>query len=269
MIDDTVGSYSNLDVLPVADLLISSNTKSFSGYADVMSGTVVLNPLSPLYPEIKHMFRSHFRNEFFSGDAEKLLANSQDYLGRTAVLNRNAAALATYLQTRAADPDSPVTDVLYPAQSDTRANYEAFMRRPAEELAPGYGCLLSVDFDTLDAAVAFYDNLAFFHGPHLGAHRSLALPFNATVYGRDPVEAKYHASYGLRPQQVRLSVGLEAEEDLLDTVKAALEKAEEAFRGKAVGGVKADEVIDNAKEAVTSKEEVKSAAEGVKANYEG
>lgn len=35
VVDDTVGSFCNLDVLPVADVVVSSLTKTFSGYADV------------------------------------------------------------------------------------------------------------------------------------------------------------------------------------------------------------------------------------------
>lgn len=38
IIDDTIGSFANVDVMNVADILITSLTKSFSGFADVMGG---------------------------------------------------------------------------------------------------------------------------------------------------------------------------------------------------------------------------------------
>lgn len=249
VVDDTIGSFANVDVLPVADLVMSSLTKSFSGYADVMGGSVVLNPLSPHYhAALKPLFDTSFRNEYFAGDAATLLANSADYLPRQHVLNHNGAALAAYLATKAADPSSPVTDVLYPTTSDTRSHYEAFMRprttSPAsssgstpteaeQEFTPGYGCLLSVGFESVATARAFYDHLEFHCGPHLGAHRTLAFCFNATVYGRIPEEGRYHASYGVRPEQVRISVGLEGADEILAAVTYALGKADEAYRAGA------------------------------------
>lgn len=236
MIDDTIGSFANIDVLPVADMVMTSLTKSFSGYADVIAGSVVLNPLSSFYPKIKPLFTSTFHNELFTGDAEKLLANSQDYLARTVILNRNAATLATYFARRAAtaSPDSPIQAVLYPTTNDTGANshYDAFKRASTPELKPGYGCLLSVDFKTLDAAKAFYNNAPLHCGPHLGAHRTLIVPFNSLVFGKDPEQARYHASYGARGEQVRISVGLEDEEELIAAVEYALGKAGEVYKSK-------------------------------------
>lgn len=194
VVDDTVGSFCNIDILPATDILITSCTKSFSGYADVMAGSAVLNPLSPFYTSMKQIISSTFQNEFFAADADALLANSSNYLARSTILNRNAAALADCFATRAADPDSPVKRVLYPTKSDTRDNYEAFMRKTTPEFTPGYGCLLAVEFEDLATARAFYDNLQLHCGPHLGAHLTLALPFNALANGRTPEEAKYHAS---------------------------------------------------------------------------
>lgn len=194
VVDDTVGSFCNIDILPVTDFLTTSCTKSFSGYADVMAGSVVLNPLSSFYTDVKKIMASSFHNELFAADAEALLANSNNYLARSTILNRNAATLADFLAKPAADPESPVRQVLYPTISDTRENYEAFMRKSTPEFMPGYGCLLSVEFKDLAAAKAFYDNVQLHCGPHLGAHLTLVLPYNALVSGKTPEEAKYHAS---------------------------------------------------------------------------
>lgn len=118
-------------MLPIADCIITSLTKSFSGYADVMAGSVVLNPLAPSYAALQPLLASLFHNELFAGDAAVLLANSADYLARTAVLNRNAAAIAGLLARRAADdPGSPIRAVLYPTTSDTLANYVSNLTLP-------------------------------------------------------------------------------------------------------------------------------------------
>ncbi|CAN8099395.1 unnamed protein product [Discula destructiva] len=227
-IDDTIGSFASIDMLPYADLLISSLTKSFSGYADVTGGSVVLNPLSPFYAHLKPQFTTHFRNELFAGDAETLLANSADYLARSAILNRNAAALAAHLVAHAG-PDSALKTVWYPAVHDTKPHYDAVMRPATPDFTPGYGCLLSVDFRTQAAASAFYDAFPAYNGPHLGAHCMLALPFNQLVLGKHPEQWDYHASYGAHVDQVRISAGLEEVEEVLAAARAGLEAAEKVY----------------------------------------
>lgn len=265
-------------MLPVSDLLITSLTKSFSGYADVMGGSVVLNPLSNFYTQLKPSFTSSFRNELFAGDAETLVSNSADYLPRSLILDRNGAALASYLSAQIDNEDpksSPVKAVLYPTTSNTKANYDAFLRPTNPDFTPGYGCLLSVDFHTLDAAKAFYDNFPAHNGPHLGAHRMLAVPFNVLVYGKVAEEAAYHASYGATPEQVRISVGLEEEEEVLAAARVALEAACRVYhegRGTAEGQdvvkaavVQGSETLETKKKDVA---ELRTAAEETSANFE-
>jgi cystathionine gamma-synthase len=38
VVDDTIGSSANIDVTDVADIMVTSLTKNFSGYADVLGG---------------------------------------------------------------------------------------------------------------------------------------------------------------------------------------------------------------------------------------
>lgn len=274
-------------MLPVADCVVSSLTKSFSGYADVMAGSVVLNPLAPSYAALKPLLASLHHNEFFVGDADVLLANSDDYLARTAILNRNAAALAALLAehcSSSSSSSSPIRAVLYPTTSDTLPNYDAFRRPATADLpATGHGCLLSVDFRSVSTAAAFYDALPFHCGPHLGAHRTLAVPLNALVWGRDPADADYHASYGARQAQIRISVGLEDEAELLAGVRSALARAVEVYNsgaserneGKEGEGIP-QKVVKDAGEAVaraeggaaSSEADVKIVAEETSANYD-
>ncbi|KAF6841088.1 cystathionine gamma-synthase [Colletotrichum plurivorum] len=236
VLDDTVGSFANIDVLPHCDVLVSSLTKSFSGYANVMGGSLVLNPLSAHYPSLSKLWTETFHNELYAADAEVLLKNSEDYLERTAVLNRNAAVMAAHLHHLADDPSSPVLRVLYPPYLKDWEIYRSVLRKPAPELQePGAGCLLSVDFDSVAAARAFYDRLGFYPGPHLGAHRTLSFCYNTLAFGKDAQEAEYHRGYGLLEESVRVSAGLEGVGDLVDTLKDALLAAGKAR--EQVGGV--------------------------------
>ncbi|KAK0731798.1 cystathionine gamma-synthase [Lasiosphaeris hirsuta] len=232
VIDETIGSFCNIDVMPAADIIVSSLTKSFSGYANVMAGAIIFNPSSTHHTLLHTALRSTFHNDLFLADAAVLLSNSASYLARSAVLNRNALAIATTLAASAADPLSPISSVLYPPFTSTHANMAAFLRRATPDFpaGPGYGCLLSVDFVDVAYSQAFYEALQFYKGPHLGAHLSLAMNFCEAVWGAEPATAQYHAGYNMRPEQVRLAVGLEEAEDLVDTVRVAVDVVVELKR---------------------------------------
>lgn len=231
VVDDTIASFSNADLLPTCDLLVSSLTKSFSGYANVMGGSTILNPLSPHYPALSAAYAAGFHNEFFGPDVDVLLSNSEDYLARSAKLGANAALLARHLRDAAARPSSPVAKVHHPSVLPCEANYTAHLRRPTDAYTPSYPCLLSVDFVSLEAAKAFYDTLGFYPGPHLGAHKSLSLCYGALAFSKDEQEKAFQADFGVLEEAVRISVGLEEWDDLRDTVDVALKAATDVVNG--------------------------------------
>ena len=87
---------------------MSSLTKSFSGYADLLAGSAVLNPCARNYQSLKARFDSLHSDSFFAGDAEVLESNSRDYLERQAKLNDTAASLAEHLNKRSLDGSSGI-----------------------------------------------------------------------------------------------------------------------------------------------------------------
>lgn len=223
VVDDTIGSFCNVDLLNAADIVVTSLTKSFSGYADVMAGSAVLSPQSTRYLELQTTFKEQYQNDFYVGDAEALEYNSRDYLRRSGILNNNAQRLVDYLQKQALNSTSTVRKVHYPAVNDSLENYRTYMRKPTEAFTPGFGCLFSVEFESLDATVAFYDHLNVHMGPHLGAHLTLAIGYAMGVYGN---ELDWASQYNIRPTQVRISVGLEDTEQLLEVFRIAVEAAD-------------------------------------------
>jgi cystathionine gamma-synthase len=56
--------------------------------------------------------------------------------------------------------------------------------RRTEDFTPGYGCLFSVEFINIEATKAFYENVQFHIGPHLGAHLTLVMPYTKGLYGK-------------------------------------------------------------------------------------
>ncbi|TLS22146.1 uncharacterized protein PpBr36_10098 [Pyricularia pennisetigena] len=232
VVDDTVGGVCNVDVLPVADVVITSLTKLFSGHADVMAGSAVLNPSSTKYSALKAEFERRYVNDLFAEDAKALRHNSEDYLHRAAVANRNAMVLTDWLHKRAKLGGSSIKHVLYPTTTPTgtQGNFEVLKRPATADFTPGHGCLFTIEFHSQDAAVSFYDNLHVYQGPHLGAHRTIALPYAYLIYG--PGDQEKLRRMGMTTAQIRISVGYEDERTLLDTFKYAVLKADAAERAK-------------------------------------
>lgn len=223
IVDDTVGSFCNVDVLGVADIVVTSLTKSFSGYADVMAGSAVLNPSGSRYIELKSMFQELYRNDLANSDAVVLEHNSRDYLARSKILNSNTLRLVEYIQTKAADPTSTVSKVFYVTTSPSLPFYKERMRPATADFTPGYGCLFSFEFDTVNAMAAFYDNANVHIGPHLGAHLTIVQPYTKGTYGRDLAAVE---PYGLRETQMRIAPGLENIELLLKDFEKGLVAAD-------------------------------------------
>jgi cystathionine gamma-synthase len=245
IIDDTIASPANVDVLPMADAVVTSLTKSFSGYADVMGGSIILNPASPHYSRLKRLFETNYLNELHHAEASHLLSNSHDFLARSAVYNRNSAALASYFSTILHESTTTTTKqrpqiihkIYHPLTLPSQQHYTPHLRPATPDLpAPGHGLLLTVDFVSMGALAAFYDKLDLWKGPHLGGHVTLALPY---IYGIfvDPKDVKRIAQWGYRSTQLRFAVGLEEWEDLKGVLDAAVAAAE-AFVGRKsdVGG---------------------------------
>ncbi|KAG5995975.1 hypothetical protein E4U43_002937 [Claviceps pusilla] len=220
IVDDTIGCSANVDVLGVADMVVTSLTKSFSGYADVMGGSIALNPRSRYYERSQDSIIYEYSCRLYDGDAIKLEANSRNILSRCAKTNDNALRLVTFLQRYARDPTHPLRQVYHPSTSTwSRANYEARMRPPTAEFEPGYGSLFTLEFDTVASSERFFNALDVCKGPSIGANFTLALPYCEVVFAQ---EKDWAAQYGVRETIVRVSVGLEDADFLLDKFSEAM-----------------------------------------------
>ena len=240
VVDETIGAFCNVDLASVADVILTSLTKSFSGYADVMGGSIVLNPSLPSYKKLKFIFNKHYQNALYHADAEVLLSNSADYLHRSAIHNRNAAALTEYFSSLANSPSSCITKVYYPTVNESRPLYEDFMRPKTDDFTPGYGALMSVEFRAVEQAAAFYDAVNVFKAPHLGAHVTLLLPYVKGLFAK---ELEWAAKYDMRETQIRIAPGLEDTDTLVDTIKRAVEIADKVGRKEMNGVVKGQDVV--------------------------
>lgn len=209
VVDETIGNFLNIHVLPQVDILVSSLTKIFSGDSNVMGGSMILNPSSRYYDRLREVIEHEYEDNLFEEDSVYLERNSRDFVTRIQRINQNAEAIADLLQ---AHPR--VKKVSYPKYGETKKLYDAFKLPDG-----GYGGLLSATFHTLEDAEIFYDNLDCSKGPSLGTNFTLASPFVILAHF---TELEWAAEYGCEASLVRFSVGLDDTNELLARFQQAL-----------------------------------------------
>ncbi|KAF8842963.1 PLP-dependent transferase [Paxillus ammoniavirescens] len=221
VIDETIGNFVNVEVLPHADIVVSSLSKIFSGDANAMGGSLVLNPKGRHYATLKsHM--TTYDDTYFDEDALFMERNSRNFAQRIRTIDENTEAVCTLLRSRSAAEGvlSPaIKEVWYPKYT-TPTNY---LRCKLPD--GGYGGLFSLTFTSLAASQAFFDALPYLKGPSLGTNFTLACPYTILAHY---TELEWAAQYGVEEGLVRISVGLEDKETLLRGFDAALKAAEAA-----------------------------------------
>ncbi|KAJ7773021.1 PLP-dependent transferase [Mycena metata] len=233
IVDETVGGYINVQLLPYCDVVVSSLTKLFSGNANVLGGAMMLNPTSRFYAEFKARMEATYEDSFFEGDALVLEMNSREYAQRVAITNHNAEKLADMLYRRSVlggIKGSVLQAVHYPKYR-TRENFDRCRNPLAGKTglpAFGYGYLLSATFTSLEAAKIFYSALGCFKGSTLGTTFTLATAFTVIAY--PPERMEWAEEHGVEECLVRFSVGVEDTESILKCVSDALDVAERESR---------------------------------------
>jgi cystathionine gamma-synthase len=209
VVDDTVASCVNVDVLPVADVVWCSLTKYFSGRGDVTGGALIVNPASPFAESLESALARRYEDLLWCEDAVVLERNSRDFAARVPAINRSAEELARFLQQHPA-----VAAVHYPAFRSPEI-YESFRRSGG-----GYGGLLSVELrDPEQNAPKFFDALQVCKGPNLGMNYTLACPFTILAHYQ---ELDFAERCGVSRWLIRVSVGLEPVADLIARFDRAL-----------------------------------------------
>ncbi|KAJ3715031.1 pyridoxal phosphate-dependent transferase [Lentinula raphanica] len=231
VIDETVGNFINVEVLPFADIVVSSLTKVFSGSSNVMGGSLVLNPQRRHYSSLKSHLNSNYEDILFDQDAIFLERNSRDFQRRIRECDHNTEAICDFLYSRSQAsgvPNAVIKAVAYPKYT-TPEHYEA--RRIKADAQNGvedggYGGLFSVTFVSPAASHAFFDALPCYKGPSLGTNFTLACPFTILAHFK---ELDWAAQYDVEPDLIRVSVGLEDTDELVASFASALRAAEAAL----------------------------------------
>jgi len=209
VVDDTIGTFANVSVLPIADAVTSSLTKHFSGVGDVMAGSLVLNAQQRFFEPLKTWLEADDAAFLYAEDAERLEANSRDFSERMVRFNANGEAFCDWLQ---AQPQ--IARVCYPKYQTDDA-YDRCRRDHG-----GYGSLCSVIFENeAVCAPRFFDAVRVNKGPSLGTNYTLICPYTILAHYH---ELEFAEASGVSRYLVRVSIGLEDVEDLKSRFTAAL-----------------------------------------------
>ncbi len=210
------------------DIEIISATKYLSGGGHVLGGLIVDNgtfnwkqhaTLEPYYKKFgPNAFMARLRKETFRNLGSTLSAQSAYLLclgletldlrvGRSC---QNALSVAKYLQNKA-----QIIRVDYPLL-ETSSSYEN-----ASKQFSGGGAIVTFSLENKEKAYAFLNALKLIRrGTNIQDNKSLAIAPYHTIYAEYSEEQRH--SYQLTQGMIRLSVGIEDIEDLLEDIDQAL-----------------------------------------------
>jgi len=190
------------------DIVVHSSTKYINGHSDVIGGCVITSD-DKIAEKIKFLQNSigAVPSPF---DCWLVLRSTKTLAQRMRAHNENAVALSDMLSN-----DSRVGKVFYPGLK-SHPHYET-----AVSQMRGFGGIISIELGSYDAAVKFCNGLKIFQiAESLGGVESLVCHPVSMTHASVPKQLR--EEFGLTDGLVRLSVGIEDCEDLMDDIKNAL-----------------------------------------------
>ena len=212
-----------------ADLVVTSLTKYIGGHGNVLGGAIVDtgNFDWSSFSNIKAFYRGPDQGQWgltqirkkglrdmgatLSSESAAAISVGMETLDMRMQRNcANAMALATYLQAH-----EKVKSVYYPGLTD----------HPQHDVASDqfshFGAILSLDLDESIDPVEFLNALELvICATHLGDNRTLALPVAPTIFFENGPEER--AKMGISETMIRVSVGIENTQDIIDDFEQAL-----------------------------------------------
>ena len=207
-----------------ADIVVHSTTKYINGHSDVVGGALVA-ATTELADELT-WWANCIGATGAPFDSFLTLRGLRTLQVRMRQHEETASLLAHVLEAQ-----DGVRRVYYPGL-ETHAGHAIARRQQS-----GFGGMISFEIDGGEAAVrAFVDGLRYFSlAESLGGVESLVCHPASMTHA--PVSAEALAEAGISQSLVRLSIGLEASEDLVDDILQALEAARAATEPKPVAVV--------------------------------
>ncbi len=212
ILDPTLASPHNVNVLPWADLHINSLTKYACRAGDVMIGAAALNRASPFYDCLRAGLAAEVERPY-ARDLARLAAQIDGYGPFVRAVNGSTPRVAAFLERHAG-----VERVWWARQPGHGARFDMIAHKER-----GAGCMVS--FLPKGPLARVYDRLRMAKSPSFGTEFSMVCPFMylahydlvSTAEGRAQLRGA-----GLAPDLLRLSVGAEPVDAILEVLGEAL-----------------------------------------------
>lgn len=194
------------------DIVLHSTTKYINGHSDAIGGCVITS--SPDIAEQLKFIQNSVGAVPSPFDCYLVLRSTKTLALRMARHNENAIKIANEIEKNFGNK---IVRVIYPGLES----------HPQHALAKtqmrGFGGMISIDLGSLDNAKIFFNALKIFsRAESLGGVESLVCHPVSMTHGAVPKEER--EKFGLTDGLVRLSVGCEDYEDLIEDIKNALGK---------------------------------------------
>ena len=212
VVDNTFATpYHQLPLELGADLVVHSATKGLGGHNDLMAGAIACKT-KELYDEL-WFTRQAIGTTLDPFPASLLERGLKTFTIRAKKMSENAQAIAEFLH------DQPkITRLFYPGLASDPGHEIA-----KKQMKDGFGGVLAFDVgDTQDDAKRFVEKLdVIYHAVSLGCTETLVcLPVLTTMLY---LPEELRTTFGVNPNTIRLSAGIDDPQKLIDDLKQALE----------------------------------------------
>jgi cystathionine gamma-synthase len=212
VLDPSITSAFNLDILPHADVVVCSLTKYTASEGDVTAGLVVVNPAAPDAAHLRRAVAPKIE-PLYDRDAARLAVEIADTRPVLAQIHANVPRVVEFLSAHPA-----IQDVYWSLHPASRDNYLRLARSP-----DAVGSMIT--FTLKGSLEKFYDRLRLPKGPSFGMKTTLICPFMFLAHYdlvTTPAGRAELAASGLDPNLLRLSIGTEPAEEIIAALREAL-----------------------------------------------
>ena len=212
IVDPSIASLFNVDVLPHADVVAASLTKYTASEGDLLAGVCAINPAGPDAADLRERIARNIE-PIYGRDLARLALEISEVDAVLARIHHTTAQVVTFLENHPS-----VREVFWALHPASRENYRRIARRP--DATGGM-----ITFTLRGEMTPFYDRLRLPKGPSFGMKTTLICPFMYLAHFdlvTTPRGLAELAASKLDPDLLRLCCGTEPVQEIIDALAEAL-----------------------------------------------
>ena len=217
IVDPSIASIHNVNVLTHADLVVASLTKYAASEGDLTAGLVAVNPAGRDAAALREAVPAELE-PVYPRDLSRLAAQIGDTREVLAKIHANTARVAAFLESHPA-----VREVRWARQPSCAANFQRIARA-----SDATGGVITFTLHRRGALETFYDHLRLPKGPSFGMKTTLVCPFMYLAHYdlvTTPAGLTELAASGVDPDLLRLCCGTEPAEEIIGALSEAFHGA--------------------------------------------